>query len=168
MSLTIGIDYGGVCSMHDYKHEDDTFNGEVGINVENCMESLRELKSLGHKLVLISFCGARRARETQKYFYKLPENPFSEVYFVKKRPSKQKICEFVGADVMIDDRLDILKVIQNTKTLHFKSHASDADCKYTPDYEAKNWQEVVEIIKTLKPLGLVPQTKMSIQNLIYV
>lgn len=69
---------------------------------------------------------------------------------------------------MIDDRLDILEVIRNTKTLHFKSHASDVYCKYTPDYEVTNWRETVEIIKTLKPLGLVPQTKMDIQNLIYV
>ena len=168
MSLTIGIDYGGVCSMNDAKHEDNTFSGEVGINVENCMESLKELKTQGHKLVLKSFCGGHRARERQQYFFKLPENPFPDVFFVKKRPSKQKICEFVGADVMIDDRLDILEVIQNTKTLHFGSHISDVNCKYIPDYEAKNWRETVEIIKTFKPLGLVPQTKMNIQNLIYV
>jgi len=167
MSLTIGIDYGGVCSMHDTRHEDDTFNGEVGINVEGCMESLKQLKSMGHRLILISFCGAKRAHETQKYFLKLPEHPFDEVYFVKKRPSKQKICEYVGSDVMIDDRLDILNVIRNTKTLHFSSHPSDAECKFTPDYSAKTWQETVEIIKTLKPLGIHRQANLDIQHLIY-
>lgn len=166
MSLTIGIDYGGVCSIHDSKHEDESFKGEVGINMDGCLESLQRL-SKKHKLVLISFCGLSRARETKKYLSTLSVNPFSEVYFVKKRPNKQKICEFVGADIMIDDRLDILEVIKNTKTLHFKSHPSDTYSKFVSNYMADSWLEIEKIIDTLKPVGLVPQKNMSIQSLIY-
>ncbi len=149
MPLTIGIDYGGVCSKHDAnnedKYEDDNFVGEVGINVPDCLEILRYLKSLGHTLILISYCGVKRANETKKYFRTLQNNPFSELFFVKKRAYKKEICAYRGVDVMIDNRLDILATIAPTYTMHFGSHMSDVKSKYIADYTVKNWQEVQTI-----------------------
>lgn len=168
MALTIGVDYGGVCSEHDAKHEDNTFSGEVGINVEFCLASLLHLRSIGHKLVLISFCGARRAKETREYFATLKENPFDEMYFVKNRKHKKQICQFAGVDVMIDDRLDILETIQDTKTLHFNTHPSDAECTYKSDYSAPGWTEVLAILKELKSLNLKPVREMNIKPFCYL
>lgn len=156
MPLTIGIDYGGVCSISSDTYEDTASIEEAGINVDKCLDTLRELKSIGHRLVLISFCGSRRAQVTKKYLDDMYENPFSMCYFVKNRKFKKDVCALECVDVMIDDRLDILETIKPAKTIHFSGHPSDAFCNFTPDYFADNWTDVRNIIDGISPLKLQP------------
>lgn len=144
---TIGIDYGGVCSWHE--HENDDFTEEVGINIPNCLETLYKLKEEGYQLILISFCGNKRAVLTRKYFYKM-DNPFDEMYFVRKRRYKNDVCKRVGVDVMIDDRLDILETLEYAKSIHFKGHESDNFCKFNPDFHVNSWNEVYDIVKEIE------------------
>ena len=152
-SLTIGIDYGNVCSQDAHKHEDDVFAGETGINVPGCLEALQILRAQGHRLILISFCGRNRAKRTREYLDSLDEKPFHEVYFVKNRNYKAHVCQQRGVDIMIDDRMDILKTVAPTLSLHFGSHPSDKACKYNADYSAASWSDVL----TLLPRVVVPQ-----------
>ncbi len=168
MSLKIGVDYGGVCSMHDAKHEDETFSGEVGINIDGCLTALHQLKAMGHTLVLVSFCGARRARETRKYFATLgDQNPFSDMYFVKKRGYKGDVCKKLGLDMLIDDRLDILQNIKPTWTLHFGGHPSDAGSKFKPKFYAKDWAAVMALAGNFRALGVQPDASVDLSSKIY-
>ena len=85
MNLRIGVDYGGVCSA-SAEHCDSE-----QIDVPGCLETLRLMKQNGHYLVLISFCGAKRAKATREYLE--PLNVFDKMYFVKNKLFKNQICQ---------------------------------------------------------------------------
>ncbi len=192
--LLIGVDYGGVCSSDSVQHEDEKLSvytagdvttsgvinpdigttGELGINVPNCLDSLRKLASR-HKLVLISFCGKKRAEATKKYFSTI-DHPFSEFYYVKNRAFKADVCKKLGVDLMIDDRLDVLESIGITSdksatlptaTLHFGSHPSDIVCKFKPTFHANNWIEVINLSETFPKTSLLPDATINLTNKVH-
>jgi hypothetical protein len=174
--LLIGVDYGGVCSSDSVQHEDEkqpvpNTTGELGINVPNCLDSLRKLASR-HKLVLISFCGKKRAEATKKYFSTI-DHSFSEFYYVKNRAFKADVCKKLGVDLMIDDRLDVLELIgttlvpPSTATLHFGSHPSDIVCKFKPTYHVDNWIEVINLSETFTKTNLLPDATINLANKVY-
>lgn len=182
--LSIGVDYGGVCSWHDdnyeasSKTEADNKTNDASINMPDCVESLEKLKSLGHRLVLISFCGASRARKTRAMLE--PLELFDVMYFVKKRKYKQLVCQKEGIDIMIDDRLDVLQTIKTAETVLFDmfSHGSNIleskdslgrshnvskptmvpnkTCSYKPDHRVLSWLWVVNIVKNMKQKKNLP------------
>jgi len=155
--------------MHDAKHEDETFSGEVGINMPGCIEALRKLKAEGHTLILISFCGKKRAVATRKYFYKFDEPLFDHYHFVKKRSFKKDVCAKYGVDIMIDDRLDILKTVAPTKTMWFVNDEFFRDPKDTekfiPDISTQSWEFIPSIISVTPPAGLKPKPEIDISRL---
>lgn len=151
MSLRIGIDFGGVCSVDSDNYEDDTKGHKESINVPGCVEALKELKRQGHQLVLVSFCGRKRAESNRRsdsigYFH--------EAYFVKKRPYKSQVCHDRGLDILIDDRADILAVLQKdkrkTKTVKFGTHPSDGKVNFRPDHKVESWKEVLTLVSRLQ------------------
>lgn len=152
---TIGVDYGGVCSIHAAQHEDGKFNGNTELNVPGCVEALTELKTRGHKLVLISFCGKARADATNKYFAKYYPDLFDVVIFVKKRTLKNQHCIEQKVDFMIDDRLDVLETITTAKKIWFtlpealelipKKDVQNAN--NVVDHHVRSWEEVLELFK---------------------
>lgn len=150
MSFNIGIDFGGVLSMHDDKNNAEHIN--TVIDVPNALECLLKLKNDGHKLYLISFCGKTRAIETyQSLALSHIDNNmccadlFETIYFVKDRTKKKEICEYLHCHFMIDDRVDILQNIvgckSNTKPILFGSEHSQF-------ISAPDWTNVVNIINT--------------------
>jgi hypothetical protein len=165
--MKIGIDYGGVCSAHSDFYESKEYTEEVGVNIPDCVDVLKKLKELGHELILVSFCGAKRAKETNEYLNKL--QLFDKMYFVKKRDYKDAICRYEGIDVMIDDRLDILQTIKNTDTLWFKyeNHPSNLETKFEPQFYASNWLDVANIISAMKPKNLNKDNAINIVKLCY-
>jgi hypothetical protein len=173
--LNIGVDYGGVCSISAENYEDSKKLINEEINMPGCREALKKLKSLGHKLVLVSFCGARRARQTREYL--APLGLFDELVFVKNRDHKTKICKFYGLDVMIDDRLDILETVAPTQAILF-DYGSYTDKPFgvvpstvkkdTKIYYSSSWPSTLDLLSTMQPLGLVPDKTFTIDNLCYV
>ncbi len=162
--LKIGIDYGGVCSIYSDTYEEKSKTDEE-INVPGCIEALKKLKELGHKLILVSFCGSKRARKTRSYLTKL--QLFDNMYFVKKRSFKKDICNHEGLDLLIDDRLDILQTINFTDTLLFKykNHPSNMNNYFDTTYVSDNWNEIVEILAGLNGKNLRNNKTINVDKL---
>jgi len=166
--MRIGIDYGGVCSVDREQYEEGAdFCGELGINVPDCLSSLRLLKTQGHSLFLVSFCGSKRAQLTRKYFHSLQEDLFEEFIFVKKRIYKVDVCQAYGLNAMIDDRLDILLTMPPPIiTIHFNGHQSDSGIRhFHPSFHVTNWQEIVAIVDSLLMQQVLARNDEAIDKL---
>lgn len=178
--LKLGIDYGGVCSIHSSRYEAADGNHEApeAINMPGCLEALQTLKAQGHQLILVSFCGDRRAQSTAKYLQ--PLGLFDQLYFVKHRGYKADICRLLGLDVLIDDRADILKTVAPTQTLQFAATGSETEpdtykCKKTgrllktvpfrADWTCGTWAEVLETLPQVKALALKPDPSVAWKKL---
>lgn len=136
MNLRIGVDYGGVCSA-SAEHCDSE-----QIDVPGCLETLRLMKQNGHYLVLISFCGAKRAKATREYLETL--NVFDKMYFVKNKLFKNQICQYEGIDVMIDDRIDVLNTIMPPADTILFEMQSDA-CQITDEIKSTDSKTTTRI-----------------------
>ena len=150
-SFNIGVDFGGVLSKLDKEEFDknsEHFN--TAIDIPDAIDNILKLKSLGHKLFLISYCGRPRALETKESLDKtvISENMmcsdlFEEMYFVKEKAFKKDLCEFLNCQFMIDDRigiqLNILTSSCKTIPILFGNHSESVK-------SAMNWNEVTKII----------------------
>jgi hypothetical protein len=157
--LRIGIDYGGVCSVkaEDYENDNKEFlEGNRTLSMPGCEEALRTLAEK-HDLYLISFCGARRAKETKAFLEKTYPGLFKELYFVKDRHHKNAICKLIGTDVMIDDRADVLATITKTHCIHFAGDPAFHDAMLDNAPRAYSWEETVKMINGLHALNNVPE-----------
>lgn len=116
--LRIGIDFGGVLSVHEKNqppptHKNDGDHVRTAIDMPGAIDALHRLHSAGHELHLISFCGFPRAVETQKALIKADlAKLFTTINFVRKRNWKGYVCDELGIHVMIDDRQDVLKAVK--------------------------------------------------------
>ena len=169
-SFNIGIDFGGVLSVHDVKdNQKSAEHRNTSINMPGAIENLLKLRSLNHKLFLISFCGKARAIETlQKLKSTLVSESermfvadiFDEIYFVKNIAFKRHVCEFLKCHFMIDDRVDVLSNFKNyscaTLPILFGNHSEAF-------ISAKNWQCVTKII--IETEFFEPENIQNIQNI---
>lgn len=166
--LTIGIDFGGVCSVHSERYETKDVDETELINVPGCVATLTALRNAGYKLILVSFCGAKRAAATRAYLK--DKGLFNDLVFVKDRKYKASVCERFGIDVLIDDRQDILSTIAPTQSILF-TYENDLAGKKTqaPKYMhiAKNWGDVLTILPNIKRLGRIPNETIDLTPLGY-
>jgi hypothetical protein len=162
MALKIGVDFGGVLSIHDQGERAGAEHNNTTINIPEALESLRLLKQAGHKLYLNSFCGKNRAMETKAAIEKEAPGLFDGLFFVKNKKFKGAITRYLGCDAMIDDRLDILQDIQGCKPIWFKGDPTFEDTNKLPRrtniVEAFTWKEAVEICMNLKPTAIADPT----------
>ena len=162
MSLNIGIDFGGVLSVHDEPNADGASHKSTAINIVDAVDSLKLLKEAGHKLYLNSFCGRRRAVETKAAIEKEIPNIFDGIYFVKSKKYKDDITKFIGCDVMIDDTLDILVNIHHSKTCSnlfwFQGDPTFSDKRKIPKgtniIAVDSWKKIVDICSHMKPSAI--------------
>jgi len=151
--LKIGIDFGGVLI-------DEKTIGKTVINIPDALEALKFLKKEGHYLVLISFCGRTKAENTRK---DIPlQDYFDEIYFVKRKDSKAKICKARGIDVLIDDLQENLDYLTTTKGILFGKKPTFQD-----KFRAENWNDVLKILSGLKSLNLEKDESIDIFRLIH-
>ena len=150
--LKIGIDFGGVLSVYDktQPRSDEDEHQSVEVNMPDAMESLIKLKDAGHQLYLISYCGQRRAIETQRSLLRTLPRPdlFDGMYFVDRTTYKADVCRALGCDIMIDDKLKILNNIQRQiptmKLLWFISPDVNG---YAPDMiKVESWSDIMKNI----------------------
>ena len=121
--FTIGVDFGGVLSVHDAQAGCEHRN--VCINMPNAMSTLESLKSKGHRLVLVSFAGKSRSQETMDELMTSCPDLFDSIYFVKDKKHKRAICEHAGCDVMIDDSTEVLEHFAGSATVPILYGSSD-------------------------------------------
>jgi hypothetical protein len=147
-NLKIGIDFGGVLSIHDGGNKEHI---NTNINMPNSISSLEKLKNDGHILYLISYCGKPRAIETKKAIDNY-NHLFAGQYYVTKREYKGFLCNYLDCDIMIDDRASILEKIKTNypKTILIKFGEAKEETDFVPDKIAKDWDNVIQIISSLK------------------
>ncbi len=114
--------------------------------MDYAMESVEQLKKMGHKLYIISFCGRSRAIQTKNGLdFAGLSDFFNDQFYVKNREDKKYVCKYLGCDIMIDDREGILNDIMQANpkitTILFGSKPSNKSHKF-----AQNWHEVLNII----------------------
>lgn len=142
--LRIGVDMGGVCVHKAATYENDAVEFKDSLNMEGCVDALRLLSDAGHTIVLVSFCGRRRANDTRDMLKREYPKLFDEVYFVKSTKFKHAIAESRGLDVMIDDRLDVLKSMPGVTPIHFIADVPlNLRDKKGSIFEAIDWNAVV-------------------------
>ncbi|CAF0719916.1 unnamed protein product [Adineta ricciae] len=148
--LRIGIDFGGVLTIHDKtRTSEDDEHRSVEINMPDAMKSLLQLKESGHKLYLISYCGERRAQETKKSLLRtLPsKNFFDALYFTQRTSNKLDVCQALGCDIIIEDRLKTLKHIQHTvPTMKFLWFTSSNETQPDDIIKVESWSDVMKTI----------------------
>ena len=136
----IGIDIGGVLSSDD--------SNPLLINVTNALESLIKFKEAGHQLYIISYSKGKRS---MKRFEKLVNNKhcdlFKETYFVSERCYKKDVLNYIGCNVMIDDKESILDEIKcsnpNIVTVLYQEFNDQRKKKHKRHLIANNWEELV-------------------------
>ncbi len=185
--LKIGIDNGGVLSMHkildvtDVKNITDDNKSEEGhvseseLNMPGVVKGLTILKSVGHKLSMLSFCGKSRAIKTKSEITSLHPNLFDEFIFTKDKRFKSGICEHLGLDVFIDDTYEVIIQVasenQSMLVIWFQGdpsfstspeevHTVEGTINFKNIHVAKTWQDVVEICRKESLLD-VPRKQMK-------
>lgn len=137
--FNIGIDFGGVLSVHD-RGESEHIN--TSINMPNAQKALETLQN--HNLYLVSFCGKNRAVETHESLVDTGLSKlFQKEYYVKDKKFKSDVCKYLGCHFMIDDRIGILDNVKavnpNIITILFGGEGNSHKT-------AKDWNDVLEII----------------------
>lgn len=162
----IGIDFGGVLAVHrGCANVMEHINTEIDMPL--ALESIEKLKKMNNKLYIISFCGKKRATETNKSINEsYVSNYFDEQYFVKSIFKKSYVCQYLGCHFMIDDRIDILDNIKkynnNIITILFGKYESD--CVDTPHVCAKDWNDVLKIISETPYFETTPDKSIVIDK----
>lgn len=170
MALKIAVDFGGVCSVHSERYEAKDMDGLEPINVPGCVEALQEMKKQGHKLYLLSFCGAKRAKSTRDYLNEKHKDLFDVLIFVKNRKFKANLCAKHGIDVLIDDRQDILSNIKPTQSILFTYEDTLAGKAIQAPKNmavASSWEEVLKVLPSIKKLDLPEQPDVIVGPMCY-
>lgn len=90
---TIAVDFDGTCVEHDYP--------EVGLDVEGAVETLKELQSRGHRIILYTMRSGSKLDAAVRWF---KERKIA-LWGVNENPEQSKWTESpkVYADFYIDD-----------------------------------------------------------------
>ena len=165
---TVAIDFGGVLSIHQESTSSE--HRSTAINIPGSIEALEAMKKFGHKLYINSFCGRSRAIETRDSINKKVPGLFDGLYFVKSKPYKGYITKFIGADVMIDDTLEVLEEIQKIDpTCHLIWFTGDPGFSHHAPIpngiiEFDSWSKIVDYINSLTTTPRLPDSKVNVEH----
>jgi len=155
MSLRIGIDYGGVLSIHNRGKRDNNVGRGSFFNMPGAFEFLKTLKDKGHELYLISYCGPKLAGKITKA---IPDGLFTKLFFTKTKNNKAGVVKHLSCDVMIDDTLTVLinihALCNNKPTLNwFQGDPSFSDKSRTKlcIHATRTFEETINQIAKVKP-----------------
>jgi hypothetical protein len=149
--MRIGIDFGGVLSVHDK-------SGEVGevkehkntsINMPGALDALEKLSG-ENTLHLVSFCGKRRAIESHRSLKDSGcDRFFTTQTYVKNIKYKKDICKHYNLHVMIDDRENVLDSVVAFNSSIVTILFGDTPPVSGRHLHSKNWEEVLDKISQL-------------------
>jgi hypothetical protein len=173
-SLDIGIDFGGVLSVHAADDEKGGEHRRLDVDMPDALESLKKLKEQGHRLHLISFCGSKRAQQTATSLKNQCSDLFYSLFFVKNKKFKGAVCKMLGCDIMIDDTLDVLEgvVLDNPTIVPIlftgdKGFVAPGRCANVPVNETATWKGIVELINSRSFTKHYSDNKVSLKSKIY-
>lgn len=109
----LALDAGGVLFDKD-EHRSDEDTSQVDRWMRGCVDAVRRIGARGtHRIVVNSFAGRRRGEETRKSIADQLGDviPADQVFVVRDRDLKWKVCYDAYADVMVDDRFGVLQTI---------------------------------------------------------
>lgn len=115
----IGVDIGGVIISRGSDHDDTSFFGDNYLRtpaVDAAIGTLRKLSDAGFVIHLVSKCGKRTEAKTLEWlrhhdFYRRARVEEANVHFCRKREEKAAICQTIGAQLFVDDRLEVLSYL---------------------------------------------------------
>jgi hypothetical protein len=105
------------------------------------------LKARGHKLILNSYCGRARAKETRAVIEAndVVNKAFAELVFVNDRSKKGQVCLDHHAHVHIDDSPAVLaeihKQMPSCHLILFEN--GDSSARLYPTWHCNGWPAVV-------------------------
>ena len=163
----IGVDIGGVIIGRINDKTDTSFFGNNYLStpaIEGAFEQIALLRKSGFEIYLVSKCGIAVQEKSMDW---LKHNRFFEITgiapenarFCKTRKEKAGICESIGANYFIDDRLEVLSYLNKVDHL-FLFNADDKEVAKFSQHLRKvtrtdSWKEVSRsILATIEPLGL--------------
>ena len=103
----LALDAGGVLFQKEHERAEDT--DQVDRWMPGCIDAVRRIAARGtHRIIVNSFAGKQRGEETRKSIAESLGDTVAHVFIVKDRDLKWKVCYDTYADVMVDDRFDVL------------------------------------------------------------
>ena len=121
------------------------------IDMPGAVETLKKLKSKGHKLYIVSFCGKARAIGGKEEVAKKGlDDVFTEQIYINNPYEKGTVLKNYGCNFMVDDRIDLLNFIRKknpyVKTILFGQ--KNDKCIGTEHICAETWDNVYKIINS--------------------
>lgn len=112
---------------------------------EGAVEALKEIKSLGHEIIIITSRPKEGEEITKKYFQK-NNLPYDDMYIDVN--DKGKLASQINIDLFIDDHLFICDQMDkyNIKVIKMKRKDEDNE-KYL---EFDSWKDIIDYIKNSK------------------
>ena len=91
--MIIAVDFDGTCVEHEYPH--------IGLDVEGAVETLKELQSRGHRIILYTMRSGSKLDAAVRWF----KERKIELWAVNENPEQREWTESVKvyADYYIDD-----------------------------------------------------------------
>lgn len=157
----LGIDVGGVIIKPAENTGDTSFFSDGYLKtpmIEGAFETIRHLNlEVFHgDVCIVSKCGERVEAKTRHWlghhgFHDYTGIPPARLFFCRKRKDKAPICERVGVDIFIDDRLDVLRHLTTVeRKIHFQATEAAAleENTFGVDVEiCKSWAEVAALFE---------------------
>lgn len=149
----LGIDLGGVIITRAQSDGDTSFFTSDYLKtppVDDAIEIIRELKQrrYGDHVYIVSKCGPeveRKSREWLDYlaFYNMSGISREHIHFCRTRPEKAPICEMLGVNCFIDDRIDVLSHMKSVTTRILFGAETSHDSNFVA---APSWKSVKSIL----------------------
>lgn len=140
----IGVDVGGV--IRHQVHGDP---------IDGAIECLKELREIGHQVVIISKAKSEWIIKNNAFLDEmdLPESRYPR-YFCAEYADKVEIAKRIHCDVMIDDKMAVLKVFPDSiRKIWFCTEQKNLDGAkvYQPDFVqsvdvAMNWSSIADLL----------------------
>jgi len=133
--------------------EDDEGSIDKSKIMSGFFKSIAELKEMGHTMYFNSMSGPDREKQVREFFRGIKEItdiiPEENWHFVRTRSEKTKTTDATKADLMIDDRLDIVENVKSHGVKHVLWFTNSSKEPPAGVVKVKSWKEIVAKIKEL-------------------
>ena len=158
MTKKLGIDIGGVIIQPAETAGDTSFFSSAYLDtspVKDAFEAIAQLREerFGNDIYLISKCGPGVQQKTLDWlshhnFYELTGVARQHVHFCRDRADKAPICNRLGIDIFIDDRVDVLRHLETVETrIQFQS--TEKAKKERASFElikVGSWMDILDLL----------------------
>ncbi|GJL95768.1 MAG: hypothetical protein DHS20C05_21730 [Hyphococcus sp.] len=148
----LGIDIGGVIITKIDPNSDTSFFSGAFLETppeQEAFSTIRDLRerAFGDEIYIVSKCGPSVEKKTREWlehhqFWEVTGVPSRNLHFCRTRAEKAPICEALGIQVFVDDRIDVLA---HMKTVNTRILFGAVKCQ-SPYIAAPDWRSVNEVL----------------------